>query len=211
MALVSYLIGRPSSRPATGWTMSSRSTTNEFLATMAGATGVPFLAGQPHRHPEQRRRASTRRCSRRSNGRTCRSRSRPTSTGRARSASCSRTRWRRKRKAGVTVKILLDAVGSATHRRRDPDDARERSLSGGLVQPDPLVHVRPLQPPHPPEVADHRRPRGVHRRRGDRRPLARQRRGSRSLARHADPARRAGGHAAADRLRAELAADHVAS
>ena len=46
-----------------------------------------------------------------------------------------------KAKAGVKVKILLDAVGSASHWRRDPEDARERPLPGGMVQPDPLVHA----------------------------------------------------------------------
>ena len=57
---------------------------------------------------------STRACSRRSPTRRSRSRSRPTSTGRAQSASSSRGRSPTRAKAGVTVKILLDAIGSAS-------------------------------------------------------------------------------------------------
>ena len=99
-------------------------------------------------------------------------------------------RWRGRRGAGCRVKILLDAIGSATHRRRDPQDARRRRLPGRLVQPDPLVHARALQQPDPPQVADRRRPRRVHRRRRHRRSVARQRPRSRRMARHADPASR---------------------
>ena len=93
------------------------------------------------------------------------------------------------------------------HRRRDPESPRGRRLPARLVQPDRLVHARSLQLPDPSQVADHRRLPGLHRRGRHRRPLARLRAGPGALARHADPDRRPGRDPAADRLRAELAAD----
>ena len=66
------------------------------------------------------------------------------------------------------------------HRRRHP---RDRSRGGGcqLAWYNPIrwYTLGALQPPHPPQVADHRRPRRVHRRRRHRRPLAGRRAGSR--------------------------------
>ena len=109
--------------------------------------------------------------------------------------------------AGRPVKILLDAIGSASIGAEILDVARSRRLPGRLVQPDPLVHARPLQQPHAPQVADRRRPDRLHRRRRHRRSLARQRPRSRRVARYAGPHRRPGGRAAADRVRAQLAAD----
>ena len=69
------------------------------------------------------------------------------------------------------------------HRRRDPESARRRRLPARVVQPDALVHDRPLQPPHPPQVARRRRPDRLHRRCRHRRPLAGARAGRRALAR----------------------------
>ena len=93
------------------------------------------------------------------------------------------------------------------HRRRDPEDARRRAVSARLVQPDALVHHRAVQPPHAPQVAHRRRPDRIHGRRRHRRSLAGARAGCGPLARHADPHRGSRRHAAADRVRAELAAD----
>ena len=111
-----------------------------------------------------------------------------------------------KAKAGVGVKILLDAVGSSTI----GDEILEILEKGGcqLAWYNPVrpVQHRPLQSPDPPEVAHHRRAGRVHRRRRHRRPLDGSRAGRPALARYSDPHGRTGGGAAADRLRAKLAA-----
>jgi len=56
-------------------------------------------------------------------------------------------------------------------RGRHPEDPRGRQVPAGLVQPLQLAAPQPLQPSHPPEVAHHRRPCLLHRRRGNRGPL----------------------------------------
>ena len=110
-------------------------------------------------------------------------------------------------KAGVGVKILLDAVGSSTI----GDEILEILEKGGCqlawYNPARLVQHRTPQSPDAPQVAHHRWPPRVYRRRRHRRSLDGARAGQRSLARHSDSHGRPGGHAAADRLRAELAAD----
>ena len=158
MALVSYLIAPVEASPHYGLDHEFCVDDDEFLPTMAGATGVPFLPGNRIDHPEQRRRVlpgdarGDRAAPRR------RSRSRPTSTGPARSAWQFAERSPRGPQAGVTVKILLDAVGSATI----GDDILKILEAGGCqlawYNPIALVHARPLQPPHPSQVAHRRRP-----------------------------------------------------
>ena len=172
MALVSYLIAPSRSAPY-GLDHEFSVDDEEFLATMAGASGVPS-PGQPHRDPEQRR------CLLPGDARRDRSAELSITieayiywAGEIGTAFAERT-GARKAAAGVRVKILLDAIGSASIGDGDPADARGRRLPGRLVQPDPLVHARPIQQPHPPQVADHRRPDRVHRRRRHRRSLARQ-------------------------------------
>ncbi len=178
--------------------------------------GVPADDGRRHRRarlpPAAASRFSTtatssiRRCSRPSSTPRSRSTSRPTSTGHGQIGKRFAQALADRARAGVTVKILLDAVGSTSIGEDILQIARSRRLPGGLVQPDSLVHARPLQPPHAPQVAHHRRRPGLHRRRGHRRSVGGPRAGSRALARHPDSRRRAGGDAAADRVRGQLAA-----
>ena len=125
---------------------------------MAGATGVPFLDGQPLEilnngdefYPAMLEAIERRRASR--------SPSRPTSTGPATSACSSRERWRERAQAGRQRQDPARRRRLGDDRRRHPGDARSRRVPARLVQPDPLVHHRPLQPPHAPQVAHHRRP-----------------------------------------------------
>ena len=178
---------------------------------MAGATGVPFLPGNridilnngDAFYPAMLEAIER--------ARDARSRSKPTSTGPARSASCSREALAAKANAGVTVKILLDAVGSATI-----GDEILKTLEAGGCQVawyNPIhwytfgrfnnrTHRKSL-------IVDGRsRSRAA---RGSRIIGCGNARGSRALARHADPDRRAGRDAAADRLRPELAEDDAGS
>ena len=94
-------------------------------------------------------------------------------------------------------------------RRRDPADPREGRLPRRLVQPGPHRPPAAHQQPHAPQVADHRRPHRLHRRRRHRRSLDRRRAGRQALARLTDPDRRARRAAAANGLRAELAGSHL--
>ena len=98
-----------------------------------------------------------------------------------------------------------DRVGE--HRLGHSRHAGSRRVPGRLVQPDPLVHAGPIQQPHASEVADRRRPDRLHRRRRHRRSLAGQRPRARRVARHAGSPRGPGRRPAADRVRAQLAAD----
>ena len=207
MALVCYLIAPVESPPQYGLDHEFAIDDEEFLPTMAGATGVAFLPGNA--------------LTILNNGDAFY----PAMLKAIAEAEVSITieayiYWdgeigrqfadalAAKAKAGLRVKILLDAVGSFVDRRRRAEDSRRRRLPAGLVQPVQLAASRALQPPHPPQVADRRRPGRVHRRRRHRRSLARRREEPRRVARPADPRRGTGGHAAADRVRAELAADH---
>ena len=93
MALVSYLIAPVESPPRYGLDHEFDAGSAEFLATIAGATGVPFTHGNridilnngDEFYPVDARRDRE--------GPTARSRSRPTSTGRERSGARSRRRW----------------------------------------------------------------------------------------------------------------------
>ncbi len=110
-------------------------------------------------------------------------------------------------RAGVPVKLLLDSVGSATHRRtglRGPDRRRLRS---GVVHADPVVHDRALQQPHAPQDAGRGWQGRLHRWRRHRRPLAWHRDAARRVARHDVPDRGAGRGEPAVGICAELAAD----
>ena len=205
MAVFCYMIAPKESPPRYGLDHAFSVADEEFLPTMAGATGAPFAAGS--------------RIEILNNG----DEFYPAMLDAIEHAEVSINieayiywaghigkRFAQaladRARAGVTVKILLDAVGSTSIGEDILQAARSRRLPGGLVQPDPLVHARPLQPPHPPQVAHHRRRPGLHRRRGHRGSVGRPRAGSRALARHPDPRRRPGGDAAADGVRGQLAA-----
>ena len=56
-------------------------------------------------------------------------------------------------RAGVRGEDPARCRRVGAHRRRDPEDARRRRLPARLVQPDPVVHHRPVQQPHAPQVA----------------------------------------------------------
>ena len=60
--------------------------------------------------------------------------------------------------AGVDGQAAARHGRLGDHRPRDPADPRGRRLPARLVQPDRLVHARPLQLPHPSQVAHRRRP-----------------------------------------------------
>ena len=79
-----------------------------------------------------------------------------------------------RRSAGVTVKILLDAVGSGQHRRRDPEDARSAAaVSSPWFNPIRWYSIgRFNHRTHRKSLIIDGRDR-VHRRRRHRRPLAR--------------------------------------
>ena len=145
---------------------------------MAGATGVPFTARQPPRHPEQRRCRSIRRCSRRF----------------AR-AELSITIEAYIYWAGEIGQRFAEALAAKAqagrqgqdparrgrllhHRHRDPEDTRVRPAASSPGTTRCGGTARPLQPPHPSQVAHHRRPGRVHGRRRHRRPLERKRGGS---------------------------------
>ena len=111
-------------------------------------------------------------------------------------------------RAGVTVKILLDAVGSTSI----GEDILQVLEAGGC-------HVAWYNPIHwytlgrynhrtHRKSLDHRRRPGLHGRCGHRRPVGGRRTGSRALARHPDPCRGPGRHAAPDGVRGQLAAHH---
>ena len=95
-------------------------------------------------------------------------------------------------RAGLPVKILLDAIGSAQIGGDILEILERRRLSGRLVQPDSLVHARPVQQPDPSEVTDCGWPHRLHGWSGHRRSLARRRPQSERVARHSDSARRSG-------------------
>ena len=82
-----------------------------------------------------------------------------TSTGTARSAEQFAEALAERARAGVQVKVILDAVGSAHDvavADRLPGAQRHRS---GVVSPAALVHALALQPPHASQAADRRRAR----------------------------------------------------
>ena len=179
----------------------------EFLPTDGGRDRRAVPARQPHRHPEQRRRFYPAMLEAIERRRAARSPIEAYIYWAGDIGRRSRRRSRRRRKAGVQVKILLDAVGSATIGEEILQILERGRCQLAWYNPMRWYSPGALQPPHPSQVADHRRPGRVHRRRRHRRPLAGKRARIPALARHADPDRGAGGNAAADRLRAELAAD----
>ena len=207
MAFVSYLVTPIETPPQYGLEHEFSVDSDEFLTTITGATGVPILAGNRidvlHNGDEFY----------------------PVMLEEIGRAQASITieayiYWageigRRfadalaaKAREGIPVKILLDAVGSATI----GSDILETLEKGGcqlawynrihwytIGQFNHRTHRKSL---------DHRRPRRVHRRRRHCRCVARSRTVAGALARYAGAHRRSGGDAAADRLRAELVADH---
>ena len=118
MALVSYLITPSEFPPRYGLDHELSVDDDEFLPTMAGATGVPFRARQPDRHPQQRRRVLSRHARGRSTAPRCRSRSRPTSTGRETSAASSPRRWRRRRRQACGSRSCSTQSGPPASARR---------------------------------------------------------------------------------------------
>ena len=120
----------------------------------------------------------------------------------------SRARWR-PRRARRPRQDSAGCRGLGKRRQRDSRDPREGRLPRRVVQPDPLEPPAAHQQSHAPQVADHRRPDRLHRRRRHRRSLDRRRAGRQALARSADPDRGSGGAAAANGVRAELAGSHM--
>ncbi len=178
---------------------------DEFLTTMAGSTGVPFFEGNAIEilnngdefYPAMLKAIAQAQCS-------------ITVEAyiywagdigkRFAEALADARQGRRRREDSARRRRLVD------DRRRDPRDSREGRMPARVVQPGAPVQHRPLQSPHPPQVADRRRTHRVHRRRRHRRSLDGKRAGQRALARHSDPDGRARRRAAANRVRAELAA-----
>ena len=207
MAAISYLIAPVESPPRYGLDHEFGVDSPEFLATIAGATGVPvtrdnridLLNNGDEFYPVMLREIAGAQTSitieayiywEGEIGRTFAA------------ALAERAR------AGVRVKILLDAIGSNSI----GTDILGVLESGGCqvawYNPIKLVHDRPVQQPDAPQVAHHRRAGRLHGRRRHCRPVARARTRQRALAGHADPRRGSGGDAAADGLRAELARTH---
>ena len=172
MAFVSYLIAPAEVAPQYGLDHEFAVDDEEFLPTMAGATGVPFLPGNA--------------LTILNNG----DEFYPAMLDAIASAEVSITieayiYWAgeigvqfaealaAKASSGVRVKILLDAVGSSTIGEDILEDPREGNVPARLVQPLQPEASRALQPPHAPQVADHRRPHSLHRRRRHRGSLAR--------------------------------------
>ena len=177
MALVSYLITPSEFPPRYGLDHEFAVDDDEFLPTMTGATGVPFLPGNRDRHPEQRRSVLSGDARRHRAGRALDHRSRRTSTGPGTSAASSREALAAKASAGLRVEDPA---------RRCWLDARSGKKSSGLWKAAGAswpgttrsgIQHRPLQPSHAPQVADPRRTHRLHRRRRHCGPLARQRRG----------------------------------
>ena len=114
MSLLLYLAATPS-HPAIYPLESTLDVDSaEFQNTMEGVTGMPFIAGQSPDDPQQRRRIlpGDARCDR--IGDRNRSPWSSTSSGTARWAGASPRRFAVKARDGVPVKLLLDAIGSAT-------------------------------------------------------------------------------------------------
>ena len=207
MAVFSYMIAPKESPPRYGLDHAFSVADKEFLPTMAGATGAPFASGSrieilnngDEFYPAMLEAIETRRGLDQHRGLHLLGRAHRQAVR----AGTGGPRPRRRYRENSARCCRLHE-----HRRRHPADARIRRLPGGVVQPDPLVHHRPLQPPHPPQVAHHRRRPGVHRRRGHRGSVGRARAGPGALARHPDPRRRPGGHAASDGVCGQLAAHH---
>ena len=114
MALVSYLIAPAEVAAAYGLDHEFAVDDDEFLPTMAGATGVPLSAGQPTRHSQQRRRVLSGDARGDQAGEALdHDRGLHLLGGRDRAAS-SPKRSPAQGDGGLKVKILLDAVGSST-------------------------------------------------------------------------------------------------
>ena len=208
MALVSYLITPSEFPPRYGLDHEFAVEDEEFLPTMAGATGVPLLPGNridilnngDAFYPAMLEAIEDARALDHHRGlHLLGRRHRPTVRA---SALAAKARGRRAGQDPARRRRLGDA--SATR--------SSRSSRRGRCQ---LAWYNPIRwytlgrfnhRTHRKSLIVDGRDR-VHRRRRHRRSLARATRGPERLARHADPDRGAGGHAAADRLRAELAAD----
>jgi phosphatidylserine/phosphatidylglycerophosphate/cardiolipin synthase-like enzyme len=91
-----------------------------------------------------------------------------------------------RRRAGVKVKLLLDAIGSSTIGNEILGYFEEKRLRSRLVQPDLAADDRTLQSSKPPEVDDRRRPCGIHGWRRNSRPVDGERRERFALARRPD-------------------------
>ncbi len=171
LAFVSHLIRPQVDPPQLGLDHEFDTQSPEFLTTMAGATGVPFIPGNSFEILD--------------NGDAFY----PRMLDDVRSASTSIAMeayifWAgeigmtfaealaERARAGVRVMVLLDAVGSSSIGDEHPRRPRGRRLSCRLVQPPELEARRPVQQPHAPEVARDRRGCRVHGRRGHCRSLA---------------------------------------
>ena len=192
MAIVSYLIA-PRRRPLGSVSITRcRSNLPSSSRRSPAPSGSPFLEGnrlEMLNNGDAFYPADARGHQEQPNGQ---SQSRRTSTGLAKSVASSPKRSPNEPEAGCPVKILLDADRFGEHWSGDSRQARSGGMSDRLVQPDPLVHARPVQQPHPPQVIDRGWPGRLHWRRRHCRPLAWQCPGTRRMARHADSSRGSG-------------------
>jgi hypothetical protein len=107
------------------------------------------------------------------------------------------------RARAVNVRVLIDCLGAS--KASEPGRAVEAERSQGVgLQPDRVLHDRGIELPDTSQDAGHRWRRGIHWRHGCRGPVARQRYGSRALARHRRAARGARRARATIGVRAEL-------
>ena len=192
--------------PITASITSSRSIRREFVGTVAGASGSPFLDGNslellnngdafypPMLAAIKERRTLDHDRSLHLLGR--------------RDRRDVRRSARRARQAGCPVKILLDAIGSASIGSGDPRRARSGGCQVAWYNPirwytlgrfnnrthrKSLIIDGDVAFTGGAGIADHWRGNAS---------------GSRRMARHADPSRGAGGRPVADRIRAQLATD----
>ena len=174
MALVSHLLTPAADPPRFGLDHEFAVDSPEFVKTMAGATGHPFLPGN--------------RLELLNNGDAFY----PRMLEAIKSAQCSVTVEAYIYWAGAIGKEFAIALAEQAqagksrqaaagrrrlfeHRPGDSGSSRNGRLPNRLVQPDPLVHAGTIQQSHSPQVADHRRSDRLHWWRWHCRPLAWQR------------------------------------
>ena len=156
MAAISYLIAPPAPPPRYGLDHEFAIDSDEFLPTMAGATGVPFVAGNQVEllnngdafYPRMLDEIAARRAIDHDRGVHLLGRRHRTSIRRG------AQREGQGRRHGQDS-ARRDRLGDDRH--GDPRRCSRRAVRGRVVQPDSLVHDRPLQQPDASQVADHRR------------------------------------------------------
>ena len=188
MALVSYLIAPATVAPRYGLEHTFAVDSPEFARTIAGASGTPFVAGNSVTllnngdafYPAMLAAIEARRDL--SDGGSVHLLGR-----RNRTDLCGRACGTSEGRDPGEDSAGRGRVGE--YRRRHPSHAGVGRVSSGLVQPDSLVHARPVQQSHASEIPDCRRPDRVYRGSRHCRSVAGKREGSGRVARHADSSR----------------------